>query len=342
MTIPIASRPVSMRHLITLTDDRGIFEHAKGTQPRYAHGYCTDDNARLLVVAARDEGRSYASRNLGHIAMQFLVEAQCDDGAFRNRMSMERLWLDEACTHDCWGRALWAFGSSVSHNHDNQMRHKGQLGFDMGARHRASSPRSMAYAALGAAEILKVHPSHVDAIDLLHDAGGMLMALRSRAPWPWPESRLSYANAIIPEALIAAGFALKRSDMLDQGIGLLEWLVDHETRDGHLSVTPAGGSGPGDRKPAFDQQPIEVAAIADAAARAHRVTRDDKWRITVDRSIHWFLGHNDTGVSMIDPVTDGGYDGLEADGVNENEGAESTLSMVLTMQYAMTNGATGA
>jgi len=342
VTIPIASRPVSMRHLITLTDDRGIFEHAKGTQPRYAHGYCTDDNARLLVVAARDEGRSYASRNLGHIAMQFLVEAQCDDGAFRNRMSMERLWLDEACTHDCWGRALWAFGSSVSHNHDNQMRHKGQLGFDMGARHRASSPRSMAYAALGAAEILKVHPSHVDAIDLLHDSGGMLMALRSRAPWPWPESRLSYANAIIPEALIAAGFALKRSDMLDQGIGLLEWLVDHETRDGHLSVTPAGGSGPGDRKPAFDQQPIEVAAIADAAARAHRVTRDDKWRITVDRAIHWFLGHNDTGVSMIDPVTDGGYDGLEADGVNENEGAESTLSMVLTMQYAMTNGATGA
>jgi len=342
MTIPITSRPVSMRHLITLTDDRGIFEHAKGSQPRYAHGYCTDDNARLLVVAARDEGRSYASRNLGHIAMQFLVEAQCDDGAFRNRMCMERLWIDEACTHDCWGRALWAFGSAVSHNHDNQMRHKGKLGFDLGARHRSPFPRSMAYAALGAAEILKIHPSHVDAIDLLHDAGEMLLSLRSTAPWPWPESRLSYANALIPEAMIAAGIALKRHDMLDHGIGLLEWLVDHETRDDHLSVTPVGGAGPGDRKPAFDQQPIEVAAIADAAARAHRVTHDDKWLITVDRAIHWFLGHNDTGALMIDPITDGGYDGLEEKGVNTNEGAESTLSMLLTMQYAMSNGNNGS
>lgn len=331
-----------MRHLITLTDDRGIFEHAKGSQPRYAHGYCTDDNARLLVVAARDEGRSYASRNLGHIAMQFLVEAQCDDGAFRNRMCMERLWIDEACTHDCWGRALWAFGSAVSHNHDNQMRHKGKLGFDLGARHRSPFPRSMAYAALGAAEILKIHPSHVDAIDLLHDAGEMLLSLRSTAPWPWPESRLSYANALIPEAMIAAGIALKRHDMLDHGIGLLEWLVDHETRDDHLSVTPVGGAGPGDRKPAFDQQPIEVAAIADAAARAHRVTHDDKWLITVDRAIHWFLGHNDTGALMIDPITDGGYDGLEENGVNTNEGAESTLSMLLTMQYAMSNGNNGS
>lgn len=270
--------------------------------------------------------------------MQFLVEAQCEDGAFRNRMSMERLWLDEACVQDCWGRALWGFGTAVSHNHDNQMRHRGQIGFDLGAKHRTDSPRSMAYAALGAAEILKMHPSHVDAIDLLHDTGGMLMSLRSKAPWPWPENRLAYANAVIPEALIAAGFALKRSEFLDRGISLLEWLVDHETREDHLSVTPVGGSGPGDRKPAFDQQPIEIAAIADAAARAHRVTRDDKWKVVLDRAIHWFLGHNDTGASMIDPETDGGYDGLEAAGVNENEGAESTLSMVITMQYAMSNG----
>ena len=100
MTVPIAVRPVTMRHLITLTDDRGIFEHAKFAQPRFSHGYCTDDNARLLIVAARDEGQSYASHSLSHIAMQFLLDAQCDDGGIRNRMSIERIWMDEPCDHD--------------------------------------------------------------------------------------------------------------------------------------------------------------------------------------------------------------------------------------------------
>ena len=113
---------------------------------------------------------------------------------------------------------------------------------------------------------------------------------------------------------------------------LLGWLLDRETVDGHLSVTPAGGAGPGDVAPGFDQQPIEVAALADACARAARVTGEDRWVDGVRLAGAWFDGDNDAGAVMWDPATGGGYDGLEADGPNLNQGAESTLALISTRQ----------
>ena len=119
----------------------------------------------------------------------------------------------------------------------------------------------------GAAEVLSFEPDHASARSLLSDAADA-MAVPCRAVWPWPERRLTYANATLPEAMIAAGSALGRPALLRHGLDLLEWLVDRESNGGHLSVTPAGGSGPGNHGPGFDQQPIEVAALADACARA--------------------------------------------------------------------------
>lgn len=341
MTIPIAARPVSMRHLITLTDDRGIFEHARFAQPRYGHGYCTDDNARLLIVTTRDEGRTFASRSLAQIALQFLLDAQHEDGSIRNRMSIERIWLDEACTHDCWGRSVWAFGTAATQNHHNTLRQKSLEGFMRAVQMRSTSLRSTCFASLGAAAVLGLDPHNSAAQGLLSDTGPMLEALHGGPDWMWPESRLTYANAVVPDAMMAVGNATGDRRLLDRGLELLKWLVRHESRDDHLSVTPVGGRGPGDPKPAFDQQPIEVSSIADAVVRAYRLTGDTEWRVVLDRAVHWFLGHNDVGASMIDPVTDGGYDALTTTGVNENQGAESTLAMISTMQYAATNGRNG-
>ena len=341
MTIPIAARPVSMRHLITLTDDRGIFEHARFAQPRYGHGYCTDDNARLLIVTTRDEGRTFASRSLAQIALQFLLDAQQEDGSIRNRMSIERIWLDEACTHDCWGRSVWAFGTAATQNHHNTLRQKALEGFSRAVQVRSVSLRSMCFASLGAAAVLGADTHNSTALRFLSDAGSMLEQLHGGPDWMWPEPRLTYANALIPDAMMAVGNALGDRHLLNRGLDLLQWLVGHETRNDHLSVTPVGGRGPGDPKPAFDQQPIEVSTIADAAVRAYHLTGDAKWRVVLDRAIHWFLGHNDVGASMIDPVTDGGYDALTPTGVNENQGAESTLAMISTLQYAATNGRNG-
>jgi hypothetical protein len=154
------------------------------------------------------------------------------------------------------------------------------------------------------------------------------------AAWARPERRLSYANAVLPEWLIAGGDILGRPEVVARGLTMLAWLLDHETSDGHLSPIPVGGAGPGDDRPRFDQQPIEVAALADACHRAHLVTGDDEWRNGVDLAIGWFAGDNDLGAVMWDSLTGGGYDGLTPTGPNLNQGAESTLAMIATRQHA--------
>jgi hypothetical protein len=195
----------------------------------------------------------------------------------------------------------------------------------------------MAFAALGAAELLTVHPDDGSARALLVDAADSMTRVRWNPGWPWPERRLTYANATLPEAMIAAGSALERPVLLKRGLDLLEWLLDRQSSHGHLSVTPVGGSGPEDRGPRFDQQPIEVAALADACARASSVDSNRQWMDGVTAAANWFLGDNDRSVVMWDPETGGAFDGLEIDGANLNQGTESTLALLSTLQHARTS-----
>jgi hypothetical protein len=132
--------------------------------------------------------------------------------------------------------------------------------------------------------------------------------------------------------LIAAGVLLDVPRWTEQGLRVLGWLLDTETRAGHLSVVPAGGWAPGEPRPGFDQQPIEVAALCDACARAHAVTGDRLWSDAVIRCAAWFDGDNDAQTPLWDPQTGGGFDGLEPFGRNENQGAESTLALLSTRQ----------
>ena len=122
--------------------------------------------------------------------------------------------------------------------------------------------------------------------------------------------------------------------VVEEGLRLLAWLIDVQTRFGHLSLVPVGGRGPLDRGPGYDQQPIEAAALADACARAYRLTGGKRWLDGISRAADWFLGANDTAKPLYDPVSGGGCDGLRRYGRNENQGAESTLALVSTLQQA--------
>jgi hypothetical protein len=323
----------SFDHLLALSDHIGIFEHADHTNPRREHGYCTDDVARLLIVIAREPGPSPEVRELGRSALRFLAEAQSDDGKIRNRRTASGHWQGDWTVEDCWGRSLWAFGTAARRAPEAWMRQSALAYFERGTQPRSPWPRSMAFAALGAAEVLWLDPSHDGARLLLVDAVATIGPLGPDPHWPWPEPRLSYANAALADALLAAGDHLGRSDVIADGLTMLSWLLDRETIDGHLSPTPVGGAGPDDYPPAFDQQPIEVAAMADACHRAFEVTGDEDWLSGVAMAAAWFAGDNDAGVPMWDPESGGGYDGLHAWGPNLNQGAESTLALVSTVQH---------
>ncbi len=321
-------------HLLRLTDGRGTFEHACFGEPRPEHGYCTDDMARVLVVATREPDAEGPVHGLARIAVRFLNEAQSYSGACRNRMDRKGNWTDEPTTDDHWGRCLWGLGTAAAHSNVGLVRKLAVIQFERAAQARSAAPRAMAFAALGAAELLAVQPEHSAARTLVTDYAASLAAPSGDRSWPWPEPRLAYANAVLPEAMIAAGGAIDDPALQQRGLELLGWLLDQETGDGHLSVAPAGGRGPDDAKPAFDQQPIEVAALADACARAAGVDAGAMWPAGVHAAAAWFQGANDSGHPMWDPETGGGFDGLLADGVNQNQGAESTLAALSTMQHA--------
>jgi hypothetical protein len=321
-------------HLLAMTDDRGTFEHARFAEPRREHGYCTDDMARVLVVTTREPRSSPEVLDLARTSLRFLIDAQGPDGRYRNRLDQHGRWKDRPALEDCWGRSIWGLGTAASHSGDVWLRVAATVQFDRAVSQRSPYPRAMAFAAVGAAELLSAEPRHRGALRLLADAADAMALPRANPSWPWPGRRLRYANAVVPEAMIAAGAVLERPVLLRHGLELLAWLLDYETVRGHLSVTPVGGSGPGDKRPAFDQQPIEVAALADACARASSVDGDRRWIDGLRGAEAWFLGDNDGKHVMWDPDTGGGFDGLTPLGPNLNQGAESTLALLATMQHS--------
>lgn len=320
-------------HLGVLTDHNGVFEHARLDVPRREHGYCVDDVARALIVVARERQQTAALRKLSAVYLRFLESAVRSDGLAHNRMSAGGEWTDEPAMGDWWGRLLWALGTIAAQGGDPWTRARALQTFRIAARERSTSLRTLAFAALGAAEIVRVRPHDHIARALLVEFAAAMPVLTDPA-WLWPELRLAYGNASIPEALIAAGQALDDAGVTAQGLRMLEFLLSVETSDGRFSVTGTGGRGHGETGPLFDQQPIELAAFADGCARAYAVTGDPAWRPPIALAWGWFTGLNDGGTAMFDGHTGAGFDGLERDGRNENRGAESTLAALSTYQQA--------
>jgi hypothetical protein len=319
-------------HLRLMTSPMGLWEHARLTTPRPEHGYCTDDNARGLTVLSRQGRLSPDLAELAHVYLRFLQEAALSGGGFHNRRRADGSWADVIGSDDSQGRAIWGLGSAVQLGSDTGM---GRLALNLFERQRlvSDSPRANAFAILGAAEVTTAVPGHRVAMEAMEKCAIHLRA--DPGPrWPWPEARLSYDNARIPEALMAAGDALGDVGMTDTGLRLLEWLVSVETNDDRFTFTPVGGWAMGEPRPGFDQQPVEAAAMADACARAWFLTGEPKWRAWVLSAARWLIGANDRAVVLYDAQTGGCCDGLTAAGVNLNQGAESTLAALSTLQQA--------
>jgi hypothetical protein len=316
-----------------MTDRLGLWEHSRLSTPRREHGFCTDDNARALVVVCRQAVTDSSLADLAPVYLGFVLEARTSRGGFHNRRSSAGVWVDVVGSDDSQGRAWWALGAVARHGYEPWMRRAGINAFEGCGAFDSPYLRSNAFALLGAVELLATETTHSQAHDLLVRTSQVLVeAVRSRIPWP--ETRLTYDNARIPEALIAAGSALGDNRMIDAGIRLLERLLWIETDGDHFSFTPVGGWQTGEPRPGFDQQPIEAAAMAEACHRAWTITGNPVWRLRAMRSAHWLMGHNDTGAVLYESTTGATCDGLTKESVNENRGAESTLAGLAILQIA--------
>ena len=345
--------PVSRRHLDVLTGELGIYQHAIGSVPDPAHGHCVDDVARALEVDllhARTLGwasvATSARRNL-----RFLEDAFDEaSGRFLNFRGVDGEWIGGPGSNDSLGRAMLALGETIAGAPDARMveRALALYGRALRAAGKVSSPRAQASVVLGCAAVgrcVAVAGSDDERDAAIGAASAAVMRQLAtglharfldgaRPGWPWPESTLTYENALLPRALIVAGHRIGAEVMLAIGLQVLDWLIDVQTApQGHFSPIGNGWWPRNGEKSKFDQQPIEATALVLAAEAAYDVTRNPKYLVAMERAYAWFLGANDGGRRIAHPVRGAGFDGLEADGVNANEGAESTLMWLMAAEH---------
>jgi len=354
---PVEHLPaLNTAHLRTMTDDTGMLQHAIFTVPNTREGYTTDDNARALIVSTLlNESIGFPHRedhlNLSRRYLAFLWLAfHSDTGRFRNFLGYDRRWLEDVGSEDSHGRALWAVGSVLGQSQNAGLRGAAGRLFEAAvpAVLKFSSPRAWAFSVLGLQAYLDWFPGD-RAIQIARNAlANRLLDIykRSRTDhWHWFEKSLAYSNARLPQALILAGGRSKNKKMIAAGIESLEWLVAAQHCGDPETYVPIGSSGcfnEGGEKPRFDQQPVEACATISACLEAYRLTHHHRWTDEAHCVFRWFLGKNDLQAHLYDATTGGCKDGLHPDRVNENQGAESTLSFLmalLEMQEASTTNA---
>jgi len=344
----LATRPtdlpeINLEHVLLMSDQTGMLQHASFNVPQYDDGYCLDDNARALLLMAlvEDAGaedgkivRALAARYLAFVSHAF----DSAHGRFRNFMSYARQWVEERGSEDSHGRALWALGTVVGRSSDPGKQSLGGELFHAALPSVAAftSPRAWAFTLLGIDEYLRAFEgdSNVQAVrTLLAQRLLDLFRRSSGSKWPWFEDRVTYSNARLPQALIVSGAWMEDEEMTDAGTRSLQWLADIQcSEDGYFS--PIGSNGfyrRGAPKALFDQQPVEACAMVSACLQAARLTGEGRWVQHARRAFGWFLGQNHLQQSLYDATTGGCRDGLHADRVNENQGAESTLSFLLAL-----------
>lgn len=340
--VPHELPEIKLDHLKILTDDTGLLQHARYNIPNRARGYCIDDNARgvIAVLTAQDKVLdSSILDGLISIYLSFLEYSFNEKtGRFKDFMTYERKWKEEVGSEDSHGRALWCLGFAVS-----KSKSESQVGMSLELFKQAlstiedfTSPRAYAFALLGINSYRQRFSGDTTARHIEKELAERLLNMyksNKTDDWPWIEDQLTYANGTIPHALILVGKEIERDDMLKAGLNMLNWLVQIQ-KDPAGNFVPIGNNGWYERngkKAQFDQQPIEAEAMIEACVEAYNVTGDTAWIKEATRSFEWFLGRNDLQTSVYDYRTGGCCDGLQANGVNQNQGAESTLAWLLSL-----------
>ncbi|MEF3306725.1 glycosyl transferase [Paenibacillus sp. GYB003] len=343
--------PVNFGHLIKLTDETGIVEHALGSIPRRKEGYSTDDQARALWaclewVELGGEEDAAALEPLIDTYLAFLLWAQQENGRFHNNYAFERTKEDETASDDCLGRCLWACALAMTKLKERERRMAAEAMFvkALPQAERMRSPRGWAYA-LSAFGLLVRHAFPEPLVPRIEKLASRLTdgyERHAKPGWHWFEPILVYSNGILPWGLLCAYEVLKRDDLLAMAIDSLDFLIRLSVNDrGH--IRPVGNKGwcTPEYRAIWDQQPVDVMKLALAASKAYEITGAPSYADIVAKCRSWFHGDNDAGAAMVDPGNGGCFDGLTENGPNLNQGAESVLSYLLTEAvYAKLNADT--
>ncbi len=328
----------SLEHIKKLTDDTGLYQHAKFTIPNRDHGYCTDDNARAVIAMIKYyvQYSNPEALQLLDTYLSFIIHSQDSNGLVRNFMHFDRTWMKNEPLNDAFGRVLWALGTVMAKPPTPAYLSIAKDCFDQSVEHvHKQLPRGMAYSILGMCDYLKQFPGASDIKRQLElTADGLITQYEENSypDWAWFEDTMTYCNAVLPNSLFAAGLTSDNKKYLEIAEKTCEFLLANTFKNECFSFIGCNGwyERHGSRA-TFDQQPIEAAMTVMMLRSAYDATQDEKFLRLQRKAFDWFLGQNDLRIPLYDFRTKGAYDGLTNDGVNTNQGAESTLSFLLSL-----------
>ena len=330
---------LKLDHLLRMTDSTGILQHSIFSVPNYEEGYTIDDNSRALIVSILmeslfdGEATKLASRYLAFILYAF----NTDNGRFRNFLNFQRQWLEESGSDDSHGRTLWALGTVLGKSKTASFKRLAGWLFEQAlpAITDMTSPRAWSFALMGINEYSHRYNGDSRVSHIRIELANRLLNLYKKNrtdDWKWFENSLTYCNAALSHALLISGNSIPNNAMKEAGLESLRWLVDLQISDFDGShFVPIGSNGfyqKGEERARFDQQPVEAQAMVSACLEAFRITEEKYWLKKARLAFEWFLGRNDLNLSIYDPISGGCRDGLHSDRLNENQGAESTLSFL--------------
>ncbi|MCU0472791.1 MAG: glycosyltransferase [Bacteroidales bacterium] len=335
---PLILPPFSLAHIKRLTDDTGIIQHANFGIPNLKEGYCLDDNARalLMVLMAYRQKKDSLALDLSPIYLSFINYMQNKDGTFRNFLSFNRNFLDEVGSEDSFGRTIWALGYLLGNAPNDAYYQTGRSIFFNAAPNfeTLQSVRGIANTIVGISYYLMINPSDDSMMERLRNLSYKLIrqyAENSSDDWKWFEPMLAYDNGMLPLALLHAAYILKDRTITRTALETMNFLTEITLKDGYFSaIGNEKWYRKGGERSMFAQQPVDALAMVLMYHQAFHLTNDKEYLTKLFSCFMWFLGENDLRMNLFDFETKGCCDGFESYGVNRNQGAESSLSYLIS------------
>ncbi len=335
---------INLDHVKKLTTDFGMIQFSKINQPDICSGYTLDDNARAMIAMCQHFEFSKEGKDLEHIYIYFNFIKHClqPEGYFLNYVDEQKAFTEQNNSTnlaDANGRAIWALGYliSISDLLPEKLASDAESTMQKALLKVSNihSTRAMAFIIKGLYYRNTVNKSDQNIFLIKGLADRLVQMYRHEVDqkWQWFESYLTYANSIIPEALLCAWIATNESIYKEIAKSSFDFLLSKTFTENNIKViSNKTWLRKGEESASLvigGEQPIDVAYTIIALSKFHEVFQDESYQLKMKTSFNWFLGNNHLNQVVYNPCTGGCYDGLEENNVNLNQGAESTVSYLM-------------
>lgn len=333
---------IKLDHLKKMTTNFGVLQFSKLNEPDINSGYTIDDNARALIAMCQHYKLTKSSSDLRYIRiyLDFIEYCECHEGKFMNYVDINKNFTAQNTAvnlEDSTGRAIWALGYVVSLADilPAQIVAKAKSVFEsaMFCTKDFHSPRSMAFVIKG----MYYYNRSVKTLETIERTSVLANRLvqmyrhESSSDWRWFESYLTYANSVLPEALLCAYTITGNTDYKLIAKESMDFLLGKTFTDSEIKVVSnKSWLIKGEKVAAYGEQPIDVAYTIIALRKFHDIFKDPSYLEQMEIAFNWFLGNNHLQQIIYNPCTGGCFDGLEEKNVNLNQGSESTVSYLLS------------